>query len=461
MDNESGSFLKDLPDNWHVEETMTRPVESIANLADEVAFQLSNPLASLPLVDLCGPATRVTIVIDRSPEHGARAQLLHGVLTQLESAGVAANRITLLIAASHPHKVSIEIPVLTGAYASHIHVLPHDPEDLSEFDTLGSVEGVPLTVNFRASSADLLIAISLMRLTDDAFDIGSSATITRGLMSTATERELRSSRFLDDHADPAYFAQTNEQKRPLIERVMREGARRAGLVFAVDGLEDGNERILAIRAGSPNAINDALVQVVTDMRDAPTQASSYDVILADAGLDKSLYELSDAAINIGLASNSVLMRGGSMILPINMTDNAIDDSEEAQAFYDAMTNAPTPDLVIQQLQGRSLKRGEDRAYLLAHVMQRHHIIAAGPQREQLVRTSHFVSSPSVRDAAELAESFAGKRPRALVVHTQGWAVPTFSGGTWRVNPITDDVDRRDPNDLNDLDDVFEFLRSRE
>ena len=432
MDDVSGSFTQDLPSSWQIEEASAQPVEPLADVCAAVKAQLAAPTAALPLTDLCGPGTTVTLVCDAPPNNGTRAMLLRSVLSQLEFAGVDPDKITLLIAAQAEDIARDNITLFDSIYSSRVRVVRHDPDDLRDLDDLGNFEGVPLTVNYRAAEANLLIAMSVMRLDDDAFDAGSTGTITSGLMSTATTRELHTTRFLDDQTEPAIYT------RPLFERVVREGARRAGLVFAVDAIDDAQGYALAVRAGAPNAVNDALTQDIMMMREAGVASTSYDVVVVDTSrhAHRGLFNAARAAINVGLARNPVLMRGGSMILPtIANSDLGSDDYEdydndEERAFYDALTNASSPDLVIQQLRGRSLRPGEERAYLLAHVMQRHHIIAAGPHHEQQARTSHFLSSPNVQDAAELAESFTGSHPRALIVRNAQHSVPAFTGLSW-------------------------------
>ncbi len=253
-------------------------------------------------------------------------------------------------------------------------------------------------------------------------------------MSAATVRELHTARFYDDRAEPYAYA------RPLFERVVREGARRSGLVFAIDAIDDDQGCAVAVRAGSPNAVNDALMQVVANLREANAASSAYDIVLADTGTRQGLFDASSVAIRIGLARNPVLMRGGSLILMVDSADDAHDDNDDARAFYDVLSNATTPDQVILQLQGRSLQPGEDRAYLLAQVMQRNHVVVAGSQHEQLARASHFLSAPSIREAAELAESFADVRPKALIVRNAARSIPVFGGSYWSDDSDSDPID---------------------
>lgn len=449
MDNESGSFWKDLtaslPSNWQVEETSALPVEPLADLSAEVKAHLADPLATMSLADLTGPTTRVVIVCDEPPTHGTRATVLRSVLAQLERAGAGADphRITLLIATAtttQPGNTPVRADGDWVGIANHVNVVQHNPNDLSELDELGNFEGVPLTVNYRAAEADLLIAISVMQLDDAAFDTGSTGTLTNRLMSAATVRELHTTRFYDDRAEPSAYA------RPLFERVVREGARRAGLVFAIDAIDDAQGCAVAVRAGAPNAVNDALMQVMSNMREASAASSAYDIVLVDTGATQGLFDASTAAIRIGLARNPVLMRGGSLILMADAANDTHNDSDESRAFYDALSNATIPDQVILQLQGRSLQPGEDRAYLLAQVMQRNHVIVAGAQHDQLARASHFLSTPTVREAAELAESFADVRPKALIVRNASRSIPAFGGSYWGSDSANDRDSDRDPID---------------
>ena len=442
MDNTSGSFIHDLPSSWQTETVSAQTAEPLIDTCTEVEAQLDNPTGALALRDLCSPTSTVTIVCDALPNAGTRAALLSGVLSQLERAGVAMTAITVLIAAKPGDAItaSNQAELLGLSYAIQAKVAQHDPDDVRELDDLGHFEGVPLSVNYRAAEANVLVALSVMQLDIDSFDLGSARALTTGLMSASTARELQETRFLADQIEPP------EHVRPLFERVVREGARRAGLIFVIDAIDDSHGRMLAVRAGTPNAVNDALMTQIAMMREARVSSPSYDVMVVDAqqSAQRGLFGAAWAAINVGLVRNPVLARGGSMILPTSTAAGAASDDmgedihdAEARAFFDSLSNASSPDQVIAQLRGRSLRPGEQRAYLLAHVMQRHRVIAAGPHSEYLARSSHFLSTTNVHDAAELAESFAGPNPRALVVQHAEHSVPVFTGVAWDNDPFED------------------------
>jgi nickel-dependent lactate racemase len=404
----------------------------LADLRGQVAVQLASPLASLPLTELCGAGMSVVIVCDEAPHHGTRLAILDGVFDQLERAGVDPDKVSVLVAAQIGDGGRLGAPPdrIDDRYGNRVRVVRHDPDDVRELDDLGTFEGVPLTINFHAVEADLLIALSVIRLDDVWSDTSGAAIVTLGLGGSATVREMRTTRFFDDRIDGTSDA------RPLIERVAREGAHRAGLVFAIEAIEDADGRAISLKAGAPNAVNDASTETAITLREAGVASASYDVVLAGTGEHSptGLYGISRAAIHIGLAHRSVVMRGGALILPVGRRE---DDGTDAREFYDALTNASDPELVILQLQGRSLGQGARRAYLLAHVMQRNHIIAAGSHPDGLARDSHFLSTRTVREAVELAENFAGPLPRALYVRDALRTLPTYGGPYFGSNPHDD------------------------
>ncbi|MDW8396020.1 MAG: hypothetical protein RMM31_07240, partial [Anaerolineae bacterium] len=162
------------------------------------------------------------------------------------------------------------------------------------------------------------------------------------------------------------------------------------------------------------------------LRESAVPGASYDAVIvaADPGTPQSLFDATALALQQGLAPSSVLVHGGSLILP---TDGRLgDEHEAAQAFYEALTNADAPEQVIQQLSGRTLRPGEDRAYLLAHLMQRYRVIAIGAEREHLVRASHLIPARTITEALEIAELFTDGSRCALVVPQAAVTLPVFS-----------------------------------
>lgn len=392
-----------LPADWRVDRMTPPELIPITDLASATRLAIEHPLASMPLSDLCGPGTRVCIAVDalREPQLSVLRHLLETLFAQ----DVDANDVVVLAPAGE--SAEADLPVL---------VIVHDPTDLRDVNDLGVFEGVPIRVNHYAAEADVLLGLSARRLEEAVLHTGSDTTITHWLSAATTQSQLRNPLYLDDRLRPQSAGDG------LYDRVMREGARRAGLIFAIDVLLDESDHVIAVRAGTPQAVNRELGMISHSSRDTATEGA-YDIVIAEAGTN-SLYRASQTAIQIGLAPDSALQRGGVLVLPMAQAEAhepADNDAPEAYDFYEALARGSNTEEVIQLLSRRTLAPGEDRAYLLAHVLQRNPIIAVGLRESDQAR--HVISVRNISEAAELAETFIGHRPRTLFLSRALSAVP--------------------------------------
>ncbi len=246
------------------------------------------------------------------------------------------------------------------------------------------------------------------------------------MASAFTQRELNAARFLDDQLSAVSTGQTET----LFSRVLRETARRAGLAFCVDVLVDETETPLVIRAGAPQQTIAALTLIANDLR-AASVSTSYDLLIAEPG-DTDLFHASAAAIQIGLTPDSALSRGGIMVLPV-APDDALPTGDAAD-FYGALANGDSSEEVIKLLRDKTLSRGQGRAYLLAHVLQRHPVITIGLD-QQPGRPKHMTHVRDMAEAADFAEILLGQRPRALLLPNARRSVPVAN----RFQQSDDDV----------------------
>ncbi|MCX6018527.1 MAG: lactate racemase domain-containing protein [Chloroflexi bacterium] len=420
-----GIFTQDflLPDTWQVERISAPVATPIADLHAAVREALHHPIAALPIAELIGPGTRICIATDGTgPAHFA---VLNAVLDAAFEAGASSDDIVVL--STPPGYDPQELPVA--------QVL-HDATDLRAVNELGRYEGVPLSVNHYAAEADLLIGLGTLHLDDLLRDSGSQRLVGYEFGGSVTQRELDDTRFLDDRISPYRAGE------PLFDRVVREGARRAGLVFIVDLLLDEGGRAVAIKAGAPQKVNAELCLIAHTLREADASHAA-DLLVADVG-PVDLYSAARAPIHIGLAPDTALVRGGVVVLPKLCAESSAEPAE-VDAFYDALDLGASSDEVIQHLRGRALGPGESRAYLLAHVMQHHPIIAISTPGARTVR--HIIAVNDMTEATELAETMLGRRPHMLLLSRALSSLPVASRFTH--DKSTDDM-------LSDLLDDMEL-----
>jgi nickel-dependent lactate racemase len=419
-----------MPLGWPIDYAEPQPTEPIENLRAAVEYALAQPLSSLPLTELCGPGSRVTVVCAISGhEHDiANRTLLPALLNELHTAGVEDKSITILVpnALHHPSTEEERRNGLGEDVLARYNVVDHDAGNIAELDDLGNFQGVPLQINYRAAEADLLVAIDVVEPHYYAGYSGGNKTVSIGCAGAATLNEVRTARFLDDRTTHA--ADSPDSLALMVER---EIARRAGLIFILNAVVDVDGNITAVGAGAPSAVHDTLVSVARKIYEVDVPRSDYNIIVAGDGHSKvrTLYHASRAAVAIGLAQDPVLVKGGVIILPVRCSGTNAADRRE-QHFYNALLGATDMDTVLRQLTQRGIRSGEQRAYMLAQTIigQKYHVIVVGSDCVDLARDCGLIAAHNMLEAASLAETLVGKRPRVLMLPHAAHFIPI--GNRW-------------------------------
>ena len=170
----------------------------------------------------------------------------------------------------------------------------------------------------------------------------------------------------------------------------------------------------------------------------------YDVAFADGAVaSQSLFQASAAAAHLGNMTASPILNGGLIVLQAQR-DAAETDPQAAQNFYEVMAQGGEADGVLQLLNRRSLKPGEDRAYLVAKAMTHYRVMVVGQDMDDLARTNHMLSARDMHEATELAETLAGRRPRALSIARASYTLPVFNSGLAdKTNTLVNKIDEID------------------
>ena len=81
-----------------------------------------------------------------------------------------------------------------------------------------------------------------------------------------------------------------------------------------------------------------------------------------------------------------------------------------------------------------------QAYLFAKALEHYKVIFVGEQADDLARLCHCLSAQDWRDAAELAESLVGHRPRTLIIMRPRFTIPLMGGLALNPELQTDEND---------------------
>jgi nickel-dependent lactate racemase len=200
-----------------------------------------------------------------------------------------------------------------------------------------------------------------------------------------------------------------------------EAARRAGLDFILNVVQDDHKLPVAIFAGKPEATFEELVKAAKGLYEIPIQ-QEYDVVVAGVGFpkDMNIYQASRAASQLFLAPIPVVREGGVFIIPAPTPEGAGQGVGE-QRFLETMQKASDMSSLLAELRGAGYPPGAQRAFIMAKVLEKTHVIIAGTETPDVVRQLHMLPAADMGEAFRIAVSKIGRDelevlivPRALL-----------------------------------------------
>jgi len=194
-----------------------------------------------------------------------------------------------------------------------------------------------------------------------------------------------------------------------------EAARRAGLRFIVNVVQDDEKRVVYVRAGEPEATFRELVAFAKTLYEVPVP-QQYDVAVAGAGFPKdvNLYQASRAASYLFFAPTPVVRPGGFLIVPAPCGEGAGEGIGE-QRFLKAMQDAPEVRFILDDARQHGYPPGQQRAFVMAKVLEQNSVVIVGAEDPDLVRSAKFLTAPTMEAAFAMASDKLGDGLDLIVV----------------------------------------------
>jgi nickel-dependent lactate racemase len=394
----------------------SRSMEPLADLEEAVTKALANPINSPKLKEMASRGDTVCIVftdITRdSPDH----LLVPALLAELEMAGVSDQDITLLcgIGMHRPSTQEEKVIKLGQKVVDRYRVVDHEPLDQTKLKDLGSTEnGIPLLVNEIACQADLLIATGIVEPHQYAGYSGGRKTPAIGAggeqMITSTHGPQ-----MVDHPG----TRLGKIKENPFHEVITEAARRAGLSFILNVVQDNHKRAVSILAGEPEATFAELVKVAKELYEVPVP-QQYDVAVAGVCFpkDTNIYQASRAASQLFFAPRSVVKKGGIFIVPARTEEGAGQGFAE-RCFHETMKTAVNIESLLVELRRGGYRPGGQRAYIMAKVLQKTRVIMAGTMTPEVVRQLHMTPAADMDEAFRIAAENLGRHDLNVLIVEQ-------------------------------------------
>jgi len=420
-----GELTIDLPAGWRGTVVESRRMTPIKDVAAAVAEAVATPIDSPPLRELAKPGDQVCIaftdVTRASPDH----MLVPPVLAELGAAGVRDEDITLLCAIGmhRPSTAAEKIAKLGQWVVDRYRVIDNEPQNPDALVDLGTTEsGIPLSVNKVAYEADLLIATGIVEPHQYAGYSGGRKTLAVGAAGEDMIAYTHGPQMVDHPGTRLGRIEGNP-----FHLAITEAAQRAGLRFIVNIVLDDQKQAVFVRAGEPQAAFRDLVTFAKGIYEVSVP-HQYDVAVAGVGFpkDANLYQASRAASYLFFAPVPVLRPGGVFVIPAPCGEGAGEGVGE-QRFLKAMQDAPDIQFILDDARQHGYPPGQQRAFVMAKVLEQNDVIFVGAEDPDLVRSAKFQAAPTMEAAFAMASQKLGDEVDALIVPHALLTLPIVQG----------------------------------
>lgn len=415
----------ELPPGWRGTVVESRSVPPLENVREAVAQALASPTNSLPLRQLARRGDRVCIVFTDITRASPDALLVPPILAELEAAGVRDEDITLLcgIGLHRPSTREEKVLKLGQAVVDRYRVIDNEPLNPEALVDLGQTEsGIPLSVHKAAYEADLLIATGVVEPHQYAGYSGGRKTLAVGAAGEAMIAYTHGPHMVDHPGTRLGRIEGN----PFHEAIS-EAARRAGLRFIVNVVQDDRKRVVYVRAGEPEATFQELVAFARTLYEVPVP-QQYDLAIAGVGFpkDANLYQASRAASYLFFAPTPVVKPGGFFIVPAPCEEGAGEGVGE-QRFLRAMQEARSVQAILDDARRHGYPPGQQRAFVMAKVLEQNEVIIVGARDPDLIRSAKFLAAPTMEAAFDIVAEKLGGNLEVLIVPHALLTLPIVGG----------------------------------
>ncbi len=347
------------------------------------------------------------------------------MLAELEAAGVPKDGITLLVAVGthRPSTPDEKVAKLGEAIVERYRVIDHDPVNADGLVVVADgPAGIPFRINRHAVEADLLLATGVVEPHQYGGFSGGGKTVAIGCADEAIIAHTHGPAFLDQPGTRLAKLDGNP-----FQEAVRRVAKAAGVAFVVNAVLSDEGQPVAIAAGPPEATQNYLADIARGMytTEIPTQV---DIAVAGVGYpkDANLYQASRAASYLQFAPIPVVRKGGVIVLPAACPEGAGQGSGE-ERFRDAMRDPGGPAAIIAKARREGIRPGEQRAYVMARVLEDVIVIVAGAANTGEIESMGFQTAPSIEKALARASRIVGTPADCLVVPHALLTLPIVAG----------------------------------
>jgi nickel-dependent lactate racemase len=412
----------DLPEDRILSVLEPEKVEATTSEVESVRRALCNPIGDEPLSKVASKSRSVRILVSDYTRAVPSSVLISPILEQLQRDGRSSRDVRILVANGlHKPAPKSELEELLGeAVIEEFEVINHDAEDETQLKYVGRTSfGTEVSVNKYTLDSDLIIMTGLIEPHFFAGYSGGRKSILPGVAGRDSIYQNHSYRMIA-HPMSRYgvldenpiHEDINQASRMVVE----------GKSYIVNVVIDNEGRVAKVFAGDMVEAHRAGVEYLNRLVrvKAPRRASI--VITSNSGypLDRDLYQ----AVK-GMATGRIVVEEGGVIIIFSECMDGIGRGHEL--FRKLMTEARSPDEVLERIRREEPIKDQWEAQILAQVLMRASVILVSSNiKDSWVEEMHMIPASSPEEALELADKIAGKEKKVMAIPDGPYVIPTLT-----------------------------------
>lgn len=413
-----GEIYFEIPEGFKVAIAEPNPTSSVKNINSTTRETLLRPINSRKLSDTAKGKNTACIVVTDITRACPDKELLPPILEQIEKE-INRKDITILIAAGMHREMTYDEKV--EKYGKDIvdnyRIIDHNGEEEKNLVYLGITRnGVPIKISKIALESELLVSTGVVEPHQYAGYSGGYKTVAIGVAGDETISHMHSLRMLENPK----IRLGNVEQNPFQENMVEIG-KKVSLDFIVNVILGKEGEVLKIRAGEPLETFRTLIKEARTICEVPIE-KSFDVVICGVGFpkDTNLYQTSRAASYLFFVSNPVVKKGGYIIIPAVCQEGAGKGVGE-QRFLEMLKNRTIDEILTQE----NLRSGEQRAFLMANVLQHCKVIIVGSRKPEVVKDAKMLVARDMKEAFSIIKNDLGSSIEVLVVRNALITLPVI------------------------------------
>lgn len=362
-------------------------------------------------------SSRITIVVDDTTRITPTKTLLSVILPALHDLGVKKNRVCISVANGlHEPSDQETLRALLGDRIVRDHrVVNHNAQELSNLTYLGTTKrGTPVDVNRVVTENDVRILTGIIEPHQLAGYSGGVKALVPGLSSQRTIT-ANHSLMLEENVH-AGSMQNNPLREDLEEAVGL--THRSGKNFLVNSVVNEERQIVQVVAGDEIRAHRTGVALSRDISSIKVKESADIVITSPGGYprDLNLYQSQKALGHI----EGIIKKGGVAVLVAECRNGTGSKTCEEWMMRDA-----EPGQIIERLKREGFNMGAHKAYQMARFMVKAKLILVSKLPQELTKSMHLHTAPTLQQAYQEALEIAGRDARVIICPQAAATVPVL------------------------------------